>query len=69
MRRKISVGMVGLGQFGSGFVKRTGQIYMMGETSYYRPEVVYCRKKFAAGDLGEVVLVEPTICTTRRAAT
>ena len=39
-------------------VKRTGQIYMMGETSYYRPEVVYCRKKYAAGDLGEVVFVE-----------
>jgi predicted dehydrogenase len=31
---------------------------MMGETSYYRPEVVYCRKQRAAGDLGEVVFVE-----------
>ncbi|NLE46106.1 MAG: Gfo/Idh/MocA family oxidoreductase [Chloroflexi bacterium] len=39
-------------------VKRTGQIYMMGETSYYRPEVVFCRKKFQTGELGQVIFVE-----------
>lgn len=39
-------------------VERTGQIYMMGETSYYRPEVVFCRKKHRGGDLGDVVFVE-----------
>lgn len=37
---------------------RTGQIYMMGETSYYRPDVVYCRKKAQAGAFGEVVYIE-----------
>ena len=37
---------------------RTGQIYMMGETSYYRPEVVYCRKRYRVGDFGEAVYIE-----------
>jgi predicted dehydrogenase len=36
-------------------VKRTGQIYMMGETSYYHAEVVYCRGRLAAGDFGRVI--------------
>jgi predicted dehydrogenase len=36
-------------------VERTGQRYMMGETSYYRPEVVYCRKQAQAGAFGRIV--------------
>jgi len=39
-------------------VKRTGRIYMMGETSYYRPEAVYCRKRASAGAFGEFVYAE-----------
>jgi len=31
---------------------------MMGETSYYRPEVVYCRKRAREGAFGEVVYIE-----------
>ena len=33
-------------------------IYMTGETSYYYPSTVYCRKRFAAGDFGEFVYGE-----------
>ena len=36
-------------------VKRTGMIYMMGETSYFRPEAVFCRKKADEGAFGEFV--------------
>ncbi len=39
-------------------VEQTGCIYMMGETSYYRPEVVYCRKRYRAGDFGRIVYGE-----------
>jgi predicted dehydrogenase len=39
-------------------VKQTGMIYMLGETSYYRPQSIYCRKRFAAGDFGEFVYGE-----------
>lgn len=35
-------------------VEETGLIYMMGETSYYNPAVVYARDKIAAGDFGRV---------------
>jgi predicted dehydrogenase len=35
--------------------KRTGQHYMMGETSYYRPEAMYCRKKAAEGAFGHFI--------------
>ena len=36
-------------------VERTGMIYMNGETSYFRPEAVFCRQKAAAGAFGEFV--------------
>lgn len=35
-------------------VEQTGLIYMMGETSYYNPAVVWARDKIAAGDFGRV---------------
>lgn len=39
-------------------VEDTGLIYMMGETSYYNPAVVWARSKIAAGDLGRVFYSE-----------
>jgi len=39
-------------------VERTGLIYMMGETSYYNPAVVWAREKIAAGELGRVFYAE-----------
>jgi predicted dehydrogenase len=39
-------------------VEETGRIYMLGETSYYYPEALYCRERFAAGDFGHVVYGE-----------
>jgi len=39
-------------------VEETGLIYMLGETSYYRPAAIYCRKRFAAGDFGRIVYGE-----------
>jgi predicted dehydrogenase len=36
--------------------KRTGQFYMMGETTYFRPETVMCRKR--AAEFGQFVFVE-----------
>lgn len=36
-------------------VKATGLIYMLGETSYYRPQTIYCRQRFAQGDFGRFV--------------
>ena len=36
-------------------VKSTGMIYMNGETSYFRPETAFCRKKAAEGAFGEFV--------------
>jgi len=39
-------------------VKRTGQIYMMGETSYFRKEAIYCRRRAETGDFGEFVYCE-----------
>ncbi|MBV9468867.1 MAG: hypothetical protein JOZ57_06440, partial [Abitibacteriaceae bacterium] len=35
--------------------RTTGLHYMMGETSYYRPEAMYCRKRAAAGAFGKFV--------------
>ena len=35
--------------------KRTGMQYMMGETSYYRPQAMYCRRRADAGDFGYFV--------------
>ncbi|MBI4671133.1 MAG: Gfo/Idh/MocA family oxidoreductase [Chloroflexi bacterium] len=39
-------------------VKTTGQMYMMGETSYYYPSALYCRARFARGDFGRFVYGE-----------
>ena len=39
-------------------VRDTGLIYMLGETSYYRPQTIYCRERFAAGDFGRFVYGE-----------
>lgn len=39
-------------------VERTGLTYMMGETSYYNPAVVWARQKIAAGELGRVFYSE-----------
>ncbi|HEY2172904.1 MAG TPA: Gfo/Idh/MocA family oxidoreductase [Mycobacteriales bacterium] len=39
-------------------VDQTGLIYMMGETSYYNPAVVWAREKVAAGDFGRVFYAE-----------
>jgi len=39
-------------------VEETGQIYMIGETSYYYPGAIYCRQKYAEGAFGQVVYSE-----------
>lgn len=39
-------------------VKQTGQIYVMGETSLYQSNLLYCRKRFLAGDFGKFVYGE-----------
>lgn len=39
-------------------VDQTGLIYMMGETSYYNPAVVWARGKIASGELGRVFYSE-----------
>jgi predicted dehydrogenase len=39
-------------------VEQTGLIYMMGETSYYNPAVVWAREKVAAGEFGRVFYAE-----------
>ena len=33
-------------------VERTGQSYMLGETTFYRPEAMYCRRRAAEGAFG-----------------
>lgn len=38
--------------------KHTGQYYMMGETTYFRPESMLCRKRGAVGDFGRFVFME-----------
>jgi len=38
--------------------KKTGQLYMLGETTYFHPEAMYCRRRAAAGDFGEFVYAE-----------
>ena len=37
---------------------RTGRIYMLGETSYYYPGVMYCRQRFREGAFGRIVYAE-----------
>ena len=39
-------------------VERTGLLYMTGETSYYYPSTIYCRRRFQAGDFGKFVYAE-----------
>ena len=39
-------------------VEKTGCLYMLAETSYYYPAVLYCRQRFAAGDFGRIVYSE-----------
>jgi predicted dehydrogenase len=38
--------------------RRTGQLYMLGETTLYRPQAMYCRRRAAAGDFGDFVYSE-----------
>ncbi len=39
-------------------VERTGQSYMLGETTYYRPEAIFCRRRSAEGAFGDFVYSE-----------
>lgn len=39
-------------------VKETGLTYMMGETGIYRPASIFCRKKYATGEMGDMVYAE-----------
>lgn len=39
-------------------VKETGLVYALGETSFYRPQNLYCRERFAKGDFGRYVYGE-----------
>ena len=39
-------------------VRQTGLTYMVGETSYYYPVTLFCRRKFAAGEFGHFVYGE-----------
>ena len=38
--------------------ERTGMHYMLGETTYYRPEAMYCRRRAAEGAFGDYVHAE-----------
>lgn len=39
-------------------VEETGLVYSNGETSYYYPQAIYCRDRYAKGDFGEFVYGE-----------
>jgi predicted dehydrogenase len=39
-------------------VKESGRVYMLGETSYYYPAVIYCRQRFREGAFGRIVYAE-----------
>ena len=39
-------------------VKETGLTYMMGETGIYRPASIFCRRKYATGEMGDLVYAE-----------
>jgi predicted dehydrogenase len=39
-------------------VKRTGKHYMLGETTFYRPQTMYCRRQAQAGAFGDFVYSE-----------
>jgi predicted dehydrogenase len=38
--------------------ERTGMHYMLGETTFYRPQTMFCRRKAAAGEFGRFVHLE-----------
>lgn len=38
--------------------RRTGQYYMLGETTYFRPQAMYCRRRAAEGAFGSFVYAE-----------
>ena len=38
--------------------RRTGQLYMLGETTYYHPETMFCRRKAAEDAFGHFVYAE-----------
>jgi predicted dehydrogenase len=38
--------------------QESGRIYMIGETSYYYPAAIYCRRRFRDGDFGRIVYSE-----------
>ncbi len=38
--------------------QRTGQIFMFGETTFYRPQTMYCRRRAAEGAFGDFVYAE-----------
>ncbi len=39
-------------------VKETGLTYSMGETGIYRPASIFCRQKYASGEIGRLVYAE-----------
>ena len=39
-------------------VEETGLTYSMGETGIYRPASIFCRKKYASGEMGDLVYAE-----------
>jgi predicted dehydrogenase len=39
-------------------VEASGRLYMMGETSIFRAECVYCRERAMRGDFGQMVYIE-----------
>jgi predicted dehydrogenase len=41
---------------------KTGAYYMLGETSYYRPQTQFCRKMAEAGKFGDFVYAEGEYC-------
>jgi predicted dehydrogenase len=38
--------------------ERTGMHYMLGETTYFRPQAMFCRRKAAAGEFGDFTYAE-----------
>lgn len=43
-------------------VKETGQLYILGETSYYGAETVFCRKQYRKRTFGRFVYAESSYC-------
>jgi len=39
-------------------VRETGLTYSMGETGIYRPAAIFCREKYASGEMGDMVYAE-----------